>query len=73
MQAFEKYMEQHAEVEEWLKNRPRGTQKKFALSVMRFSKQMGIEPEEWRSLDKFEARDLAWKFLEPKIKDHSSV
>ena len=73
MQAFEKYMEQHAEVEEWLKNRPRGTQKKFALSVMRFSKQMGIEPEEWRSLDKFEARDLAWKFLEPKIKEHSSV
>jgi len=34
---------------------------------------MNIEPEKWRKLDKFEARDLAWKYLEPKIRESSSV
>jgi len=73
MQAFEKYMETHPEVKQWLQNRPTGTQKKYALTVMRFCKAVGLEPRQWMSLDKFEARDLAWKFLEPKIKDHSGV
>jgi Site-specific recombinase XerD len=73
MQTFEKYIETHSEIKQWLQNRPRGTQKKYALSVLRFSKTMNVEPEQWRSLDKFEARDLAWKFLEPKIKEHSGV
>jgi len=73
MQTYEKYIEDHAEVKEWLHNRVEGTQKKFARAIMHFSEKMKIEPEEWRSLDKFEARDLAWKFLKPQIKDHSSV
>ncbi|MCK4634176.1 tyrosine-type recombinase/integrase [Candidatus Bathyarchaeota archaeon] len=73
MQTYERYIKAHVEIKEWLHNRPRGTQKKFALSIMHFSEQMEVEPEEWRSLDKFEARDLAWKFLKPQIKDHSSV
>jgi integrase/recombinase XerD len=34
---------------------------------------MEIEPEEWRNFDKFAARDVAWKFIEPKIAEHSTV
>jgi len=34
---------------------------------------MNIEPEKWRKLDKFEARDLAWRYVEPKIAESSSV
>jgi len=30
-------------------------------------------PEEWRSLDKFEARDMAWKYITTKIEDNPSV
>lgn len=33
---------------------------------------MKIEPEEWRNLDKFKARDMAWDFVKPKIAEHST-
>lgn len=32
-----------------------------------------MTPEEWRHLDKFEARDLLWKFVEPLIAEHTTV
>ena len=66
-------MEAHPEVKVWLKNRPESTKKVFASRLERFCKAMNVTPEEWRRLDKFEARDLAWKYVEPKIREHSAV
>jgi len=73
MKSYEKFIEAHPEVKAWLNNRPEQTRRNFAQSLMRFCKTMKIEPEAWRRLDKFEARDLAWKYVEPKIGEHSTV
>lgn len=32
-----------------------------------------MEPEEWRRLDKFKARDTAWAFIKPLIAEHPTV
>ena len=66
-------MQTHPEIDAWLKNRPRNTQKAFAEKLMDFCKAMNLEPDEWRHMDKFEARDLAWKHIEPMVKEHPSV
>lgn len=73
MLTHERFMEKYPEVKAWLENRPRSTQIKFALTLKHFCEQSNIGPEEWRCMDKFEARDLAWKHVEPKIKEHSST
>jgi len=73
MKRHEQIMEEHPEVRAWLKNRPRNTKRAFAQKLMDFCEAVGVEPEEWRRLDKFEARDLAWKYVEPLLKSHSSV
>lgn len=70
---YEGFIEKHPQVEEWLKNRPESTRKNFATYLEQFCTAMRIEPEEWRNLDKFKARDMAWKFIEPKIAEHSTV
>jgi len=66
-------MEQHPEINAWLKNRPVATQKAFAQRVIDFCKTVGVTPEEWRHMDKFEARDLAWKYVEPLTEKSPSV
>jgi len=66
-------MESHPEVNSWLKNRPRNTQKAFAERLMDFCKTANVTPEEWRHMDKIEARDLAWKYVEPLIEERPSV
>lgn len=66
-------MEQHPEINSWLKNRPRSTQRSFAERLMDFCKAMQIAPEKWRHMDKFEARDLAWKYIESMVRERSSV
>ena len=66
-------MEAHTTVKQWLSNRPTATQKNFATYLKQFCTAMEIDPEEWRNLDKFKARDLAWKFVKPKILEHSAV
>lgn len=73
MKRYERTMQAHPEIEAWLKNRPKNTQKGFAENLMKFSKAMGISPEEWRRLDKFEARDLAWRYIEPLVAKKPSV
>lgn len=73
MKRYERIMEEHPEIKAWLKNRPWTTQKEFASRLKDFCNAMKVEPEEWRHMDKFEARDLAWKYVEPKIKEQSSV
>jgi len=62
-----RFVEAHPEVKEWLKNRPFQTRRKFASYLRGFCEAMNVEPEEWRKLDKFEARDLAWKFVQSKV------
>ena len=73
MRKYERFIEAHPEVKEWVKNRPRETQRNFASILERFCKAMNMEPEEWRKLDKFEARDLAWKYVVPRIGEHPTV
>lgn len=70
---YERIMKEHSEINAWLKNRPAATQKAFAHRLMDFCKAVGVTPEEWRRLDKFEARDLAWKYVAPLTEKSSSV
>lgn len=70
---YERFLANHPKVAAWLTNRPEATRKNFATYLEQFCTIMRIEPEEWRSLDKFVARDFAWKFIEPKIAEHSTV
>ena len=73
MRQYERFIEAHPEVNAWLKNRPKETRRTFAEHLLRFCEAMNVEPNEWRMLDKFEARDLAWKYVEPKVREHPSV
>lgn len=70
---WERYIEAHPEVKAWLMNRPEHTQRNFAGHLAKFCKAIDMTPEEWRRLDKFEARDLAWKFIRPFIREHSTI
>jgi len=69
----ERFIEAHPEVKAWLKNRPESTQRIFATRLQKFCKDINMSPEEWRRLDKFEARDLLWNFVEPLVAEHSTV
>ncbi len=60
-------------MEAWLKNRPLNTRRQFALRLMHFSKDLDMDPEKWRKLDRFEARDILWKYVQPFLGEHSSV
>jgi len=73
MKKYERFIEAHPKIGEWLKNRPEATRKNFAVYLEQFCSGMGITPEEWRNQDKHTARDLAWEFIEPKIAEHSTV
>ncbi len=66
-------MQQHPEIAAWLENRPLNTQKAFCQRLMDFCEAMQVSPEKWRQMDKFEARDLAWKYVEPLVRERSSV
>lgn len=59
------WLKQHPEVAAWLKNRPIGTQRVFLEKLKSFSEHAGVSPEEWRKLDKFQARDMLWRYVEP--------
>lgn len=73
MKEWEQFLKEHESVEAWLRNRPFNTQRAFANRLRRFCESVELEPEEWRGLDKFEARDLAWQYVEPLIREHSTV
>jgi len=73
MKKYEEWMNQHPKVKAWLKNRPQNTRRAFAERLKDFCSSMNLEPEEWRHMDKFEARDLAWKFVQPLIEKQSSM
>lgn len=71
-QAWQVFMNEHECVREWLKRRPVGTQAQYGRKLMRFCEVLGISPEEFLELDRFEARDSVWQFIEPFIKESSS-
>jgi len=70
---YEEWIKQYPEVELWLKNRPENTRRAFAEKLRDFTTAICMFPEEWRSLDKFKARDLAWQYIQTKIKNNPSV
>jgi len=73
MKEYELFIEQHQDVKEWLRNRPDNTRRMYARELQSFCKELCIGPEEWRSLDKFKARDMAWKFISAKTASNPSV
>ena len=70
---YEKFIEQHPDVKAWLKDRPSNTVRIFVRELKTFCDALAISPEEWRSLDKFKARDMAWKFISTKTVSSPSV
>lgn len=73
MAKYDEWIEEHPDVEAWLKDRPSNTTRIFARELKTFCDELAISPEDWRNLDKFVARDLAWKFVSTKIKSNPSV
>jgi len=73
MKEWEQFIKEHESVEAWLKNRPFNTRRAFANRLRRFCESVELEPEEWRGLDRFKARDYAWQYVEPLIREHSTV
>lgn len=70
---YEEWIEQHGEVKAWLMDRPSNTKRIFVRELKTFCDELAISPEEWRDLDKFKARDLAWKFISTKTVSSPSV
>jgi integrase len=64
MKGYERFIEAHPEVKAWLQNRPFNTRRQFAGQLQKFCKEIKLSPIEWRKLPTFEARDLAWKFVQ---------
>lgn len=67
------FVERHPTVKEWLRNRPLNTRRQFAGKLRDFCEAVNLTPTQWRDLDKFEARDLAWKYARAKLPDHPRV
>lgn len=60
-----KFVEDHAKVKTWLKDRAYGTQVRYGSVLMKFCETLNITPEEFQDLDKKAARDLVWKYVAP--------
>jgi len=73
LKKWKQFINQHSEVEEWLRNRPTHTKRQFAARLQKFCNAINMTPEEWRNLDKLDARDLAWKHVQNNIKTHPST
>ncbi len=61
---YEKLME-NPRVKEWLKDRPEGTKIQYGSRLYNFLKDTGLTPEQFQELDKFEARNLVWEYVNP--------
>lgn len=71
--SYEKFVDAHPTVKEWLNNKPENTQRKFASYLRDFCKSVGVDPEEWRSLDENEAKALAWQYVSKKAEKHPNA
>ena len=73
MKQYEKFIQAHEEVKQWLSNRPENTRRLFAIHLERFCTAICIDPKDWRDLDKHKARDLAWQYISTLTAENSSV
>jgi len=73
MKEWLKWIEEHEDVKVWLKDRPENTRRVFARELKSFCKELCISPEEWRNLDKFKARDMAWQYIKTKTAEYPAV
>jgi len=58
-----KSIDEHQNVREWLGNRLANTQRGYGLHLIHFSELMHITPEQFQTMDKKAARDLAWQYI----------
>jgi len=65
-------MDAHECVREWLEIRPEGTRRQYGRRLLNFVEQTGVSPEEFLESDRFEARDLIWKYVKPFIAESTS-
>jgi len=70
---YVQFLEEHSEVKDWLKDRPENTRRIFARELYGFCAALKVTPEEWRSLDRFKARDMAWQYIRVKTAKNPSV
>jgi integrase len=70
--SWDQFVKTHPSVEAWLKNRPYNTARMFGRILRDFSEYAKITPDEWRALDRFKARDLAWNYSQTYLPDHSA-
>jgi integrase/recombinase XerD len=61
--AWEVFASEHPTVKEWLMNRSKGTKEQYGAQLQRFCVETGINPEDFRSMSRLEARDAAWNFV----------
>jgi integrase len=71
-QSWREFVKAHPSVESWLKNRPYNTARMFGRILRDFSEYAKITPDEWRALDRFKARDLAWNYSQTYLPEHSA-
>lgn len=70
--AWQVFMNEHESVKEWLTCKPLGTRSLYGRKLLHFCEVLDISREEFLRLDRFEARDSVWQFIEPFIKEPSS-
>ena len=70
---YEHWISEHPQVEAWLKDRPENTRRAFAERLRDFTNGVSISPEEWRDMEKFKARDLAWQYVQTRVKDQPAM
>jgi integrase len=70
--AWQVFMNEYECVREWLKRRPVGTQAQYGRKLMHFCEVVSVSPAEFLESDRFAARDLVRRFIEPFIEESSS-
>ena len=70
--AWQVFVSEHECVREWLRRRPVGTQAQYGRKLLNFCEAFDMNPEQFLELDRFEARDMVWQFIEPFIEESSS-
>jgi integrase len=60
---YKQLKDKHQCVREWLENRPVGTQTNYGLVLSKFVKYANITPEQFQSMERKEARDVAWNYI----------
>lgn len=71
-QSWREFVAANPSVDAWLRNRPYNTSRMFGRILRDFSEYAKMSPDEWRELDRFKARDLAWNYSQTFLPEHSA-